>query len=374
MPLVGLRTTLSRITPKARAALGVALTTVFLAACAGATTPAPADDSDRAAPGFFPVSPASQQGELTEALYPIIFYIAVAVFILVEGLLLVIVWRFRHRATDDGLPVQTHGNNLLEVLWTAIPALIVTGLFVLTVDRLGEFERLDASPAVTVEVEGFQWQWTFRYPDEDVELTGLGSEGPVMGLPINETVRVKLIAADVIHSFYVPQFLYKKDAVPGRTNEFDVVVRQAGTYTGQCAEFCGLNHYQMAFTVQAMERPDYEAWLTDQRTAEPGASVPPDAATVMLTAVDSATFDPATLSAPAGKSIVFNFPNVDQAQPHNVAIVRGQPDGKDWIGLPIAQPGQTATYVAPPLPAGSYEFYCSVHPDTMRGTLTVGGN
>lgn len=374
MPLVGLRTTLSRTTPKALAALGVALTTVFLAACAGSTTPAPAGDPDRPAPGFFPVSPASQQGELTEALYPIIFYIAVAVFILVEGLLLVIVWRFRHRPTDDGLPVQTHGNNLLEVLWTAIPALIVTGLFVLTVDRLGEFERLDASPAVTVEVEGFQWQWTFRYPDENVELTGLGSEGPVMGLPINETVRIKLVATDVIHSFYVPQFLYKKDAVPGRTNEFDVVVRQAGTYIGQCAEFCGLSHYQMAFTVQAMERPDYEAWLADQRTAEPGASVPPDAATVTLTAVNSATFDPPTLSAPAGKSIVFNFQNADQAQPHNAAIERGLPDGKDWIGLPIAQAGQAATYVAPPLPAGSYEFYCSVHPDTMRGTLTVGGN
>lgn len=373
MPLVGLRTALSRTTPIARAALGAVLTTVVLAACAGATTPAPAGHPDRAAPGLFPIAPASQQGELIEALYPIIFYIAVAVFILVEGLLLVIVFRFRHRPTDEGLPVQTHGNNLLEMLWTAIPALIVTGMFLLTVDRLGEIEHLDASPAVTIEVTGFQWVWEFEYPGEDVTLTGVGSQGPVMGLPINETVRIKLHSTDVIHSFYVPQFLYKKDAVPGRTNEFDVVVARAGTYTGQCAEFCGLSHYQMAFTVQAMERPDYEAWLTEQRTAEPGASAPPDAATVTLTAVDFNTFDPTTLSAPANKSIVFNFSNADPVQPHNVAIVRGQPDGKDWAGLPITQPGQSATYVAPPLPAGSYEFYCSVHPTTMRGTLTVGG-
>jgi cytochrome c oxidase subunit II len=374
VPLVGLRTALSRTTPRTRAALIVAVATVLLAACAGGTTPAPEDLSDRAAPGFFPVAPASQQGELIQALYPIVFYIAVAVFILVEGLLLIIVYRFRHRPTDDGLPVQTHGHNLLEVLWTLIPALIVAGLFVLTVDRLGEIETLDASPDVTIEVTGFQWVWRFDYPGEEVSLTGVGAVGPVMGLPINETVRIKLQAADVIHSFYVPQFLYKKDAVPGRTNEFDVVVKRAGVYTGQCAEFCGLQHYQMAFTVQAMERPDFEAWLEEQRTAEPGASVPPDSATVTLTSVDLNTFDPPTISAPAGKSIVFNFVNADQAQPHNVAIVRGQPDGTDWVGMPIADPGQTATYVAPPVPAGSYEFFCSVHPTTMRGTLTVGGN
>lgn len=372
VPLVGLRTALSRTTPKARAALGAVLTTLFLAACAGDTTPAPAGQADRPAPGLFPVAPASQQGELIEGLYPIIFYIAVAVFILVEGLLLVIVFRFRQRPTDDGLPAQTHGHNLLEVLWTLIPALIVTGLFVLTVDRLGEIERLDASPAVTIEVEGFRWQWTFRYPDEGVELTGVGTEGPVMGLPVNETVRIRLQAADVIHSFYVPEFLYKKDAVPGRTNEFDVVVKRAGTYTGQCAEFCGLSHYQMAFTVQAMERPDYDAWLTEQQAVEPGASAPPGAPVIEVASISvTAGFDPAELTAPADVPWVVHLTNSDPAVPHDFSIRAANPDGSDWLGDPDAQGGQEATYVPPPLKAGEYEFYCSLHPN-MIGTLHVG--
>jgi len=379
VPLVGLRTALSRTTPrataKARAALVAALVTVFLAACAGGTTPAPAGLPDRDAPGFFPTQPVTEAGEATQRLYGLTFVIAVIVFVLVEGLLIWITLRYRQRPTDDELPTQTHGSNPLEILWTIVPAITVSALFIAALVTLNEeTEARAATPDVVVDVTAFRWQWTFKYADEGVELTGQGSEGPVMGLPINESVRIRLAATDVIHSFYVPEFLYKLDAVPGRTNEFDVVVKSAGTYTGQCAEFCGLNHYQMAFKVQAMERPDYEAWLVDQRTGAPGASVPPDATTITLTSVDSATFDPPTLSAPAGKSIVFNFVNADQAQPHNVAITRGQPDGKDWVGMPIAQAGQTATYVAPPIPAGSYEFFCSVHPDTMRGTLAVGGN
>lgn len=352
--------------------LGSAALLAIVAACASGTPLLPSDP-DRPAPGFFPVEPATAQGELIAALYPIIFYIAVAVFILVEGLLLIIVFRFRRRPTDDALPVQTHGNNLLEVLWTAIPALIVTGMFVLTVDRLNQVERMSPEPAVTIDVTAFQFQWTFKYPD-GLTLTGAGREGPVMGLPVNEPVRIRLHATNVIHSFYVPQFLYKRDAIPGRVNEFEVIVEDAGTYTGQCAELCGVGHSDMLFTVQAMDRPAYEAWLTEQSAVEPPPSLPPDSASVTLSSVDFETFEPVTLSAPADKSIVFDFRNVDPAQPHNVAITGGQPDGSDWTGLPIADPGQNATYVAPPLPSGTYQFYCSVHPTTMVGTLTVGGN
>src|SRR5690348_5791386 len=82
-----------------------------------------------------------------------------------------------------------------------------------------------------------------------------------MVLPINERVRIRLHAQDVIHSFYVPAFFYKKDAVPGRINEFDVTIEKPGTYGGQCAEFCGLSHADMYFTVRAVERAEYDAWL-----------------------------------------------------------------------------------------------------------------
>jgi cytochrome c oxidase subunit 2 len=346
----------------------VALLLAGLALAACATAP-----GQPGIPGFFPPPASSQGGDAVDRLYPIIFYIAAAVFFLVEGLLIWIVLRYRRRPTDDTLPTQTHGHNLLEVLWTAIPAIIVTVLFVMTVDTLADIERVDAQPqGVVVDVTGFRWQWTFEYRNEGLSFTGAGTQGPLMAVPVGERVRVRLHAEDVIHSFYVPSFRYKRDVLPGRTNEFEIVVDEPGTYTGQCAEFCGLSHYEMFFTVQAMSRADYDAWIVEQQQASSPQPTPSGGFTVVLNAIDVNTFDPSALSVPADTPIVFGFHNLDPAAPHNVAIVGGQPDGSDWIGLPIIPAGQSGSYTAPALAAGSYEFYCAVHPATMRGTLTVG--
>ena len=194
-----------------------------------------------------------------------------------------------------------------------------------------------------------------------------------MVLPTNETVRIRLHANDVIHSFYVPQFLYKKDVVPGRVNEFDVTVKDAGTFAGQCAEFCGLGHADMHFTVRAVSRAEFDQWVLDAQKAQPSAApAPPSgAASLTITAVNVTTFDPATLDAPANKPIAIDFHNADTTQIHNFSIEHANPDGTDWIGMPFTDPGQTATYVTPALPAGTYQFYCAVHPTTMRGTLNV---
>ncbi|HUG46916.1 MAG TPA: cytochrome c oxidase subunit II [Candidatus Limnocylindria bacterium] len=326
-------------------------------------------------PGFFPVAPATEQGERINSLYPVVFWIAVAVFVLVEGILLWIAFRYRRRrnADPDQLPAQTHGSNLLEIAWTAIPAIIVTYLFVATLDTLAFVENIEPEPqGVIIDVEGFQWQWTFRYPNEGLSFTGVGREGPAMGIPINESVRIRLHAQDVIHSFYVPQFLYKKDAVPGRVNEFDITLRQPGTYRGQCAEFCGLAHTDMYFTVLALERADYDVWVEESREQPDEETPPPDAHVIEVSTPDVNNFDPPDLTAPADTTIVFELSNTDPSSPHNIAIVGAMEDGSDWIGLPLADAGQTATYTAPALAAGEYEFFCSVHPTTMRGTLTVG--
>ena len=105
----------------------------------------------------------------------------------------------------------------------------------------------------------------------------------------------------------------------------------------------------------------------------PGASAPPGGPTIDLSAESTTGFDQATISAPPDQPITFNFTNEDPGgQPHDVAIQGANPDGTDWLGMPFANAGQSATYVSPPLPAGEYEFYCAVHPTTMRGTLNVG--
>ena len=258
-----------------------------------------------------------------------------------------------------------------------MPAITVTVLFVAALFTLNEeYNTTGVTPDLTIDVTGFQWQWRFDYEQEGLSFIGAGNQGPEMALPVNETVRIRLhgLDNDVIHSFYVPQFLYKKDVIPGRVNEFDVVVTKTGVFGGQCAEFCGIGHAEMQFTVNAMTRADFDAWVVQQQQAAPTAApVPSGAPSITLEAVSTTAFDQATLTAPPDQPIAFNFINADPGgQPHNVAIQAANPDGTDWLGMPFAEAGQTATYVSPPLPAKTYEFYCAVHPTTMRGTLTVG--
>ena len=353
----------------------VSLTTL-LVACSGAKLPTGNEPGSEPAPGITPVAPVSTSGEATLNLYVITFVIAIIVFFLVEGLLLFISFRFRRRKGDDELPKQTHGNNLLEILWTIVPALTVTALFVGVVVTLNQEEAISANPALTIDVTGFQWQWTFAYPDQGLKFTGTGRDGPVMALPVNETVHIRLHAADVIHSFYVPQFLYKKDVVPGRTNEFDVVVQQVGTFAGQCAEFCGIGHADMHFTVQAMSPPDFQTWVAQQQALEsaapsPGGSAQPGAQTVQVSSVSvTSGFNPNALTITANQPWTVQFTNADPSVPHNFSIHKANADGSDWLAPLNVDGGSNAVYNPPPLAPGDYQFFCSIHPN-MVGTLHV---
>jgi cytochrome c oxidase subunit 2 len=369
-----------RVIQAARRAVGhssvglVVLAALLLSACATRTNDRPTGDSG--VPGMLPGQVVTEQGRAAADLYLPIFLIAVAVFLLVEGLLLLIALRFRRKRGDDTLPAQTHGNNVLELIWTGIPALIVTGLFVLSTSVLLKVEAVSPEPAVTVDVTGFQWQWTFDYKAQGLSYTGAGDEGPEMVLPVDKPVLIRLQAQDVIHSFYVPQFFRKLDVVPGRINQFEVTIEQEGTYGGQCAEFCGLAHDAMYFTVRAVDQASFDQWVAEEQQQAAATPVPvpsggPAGSVIDVTSVSvTAGFDPDALTAPADTPLTIQLDNVDTAAPHNVAIRAAAADGTDWIGLPIAGPGQKATYSVPPIAAGSYTFYCSVHAN-MTGTLTV---
>jgi len=379
VPLVGLRQRVSsgRKSRVLRLFFLVAVATL-IAACSGAATGHPGYEPgygpNAPAPGFFPLDSVTQQGVPTQTLYLATFIIAVIVFVLVEGLLLLITLRFRRKPTDTELPPQIHGSSKLELLWTIIPMLTVTALFIAAIVTLNEeYDAHVANPDLTIDVTGFQWQWTFDYKDQGISLTGTGRDGPVMAVPVGQTVHIRLHATDVIHSFYVPQFLYKKDVVPGRVNEFDVLVTKAGTYGGQCAEFCGIGHADMQFTVEAMDRAAFDAWVTQQQqaTPPPQQSAPPGAATVEVTSVGVLQgFDPKSLTAPANQPFVVNLTNSDATAPHDFGIKAANPDGSDFKGDPDAQPGGSATYNLPPLAPKTYEFYCTIHPN-MTGTLNV---
>jgi cytochrome c oxidase subunit 2 len=218
-------------------------------------------------------TPVTAEGRDVATLYNVYLAIAAVVAAIVVGLTTFAIVRYRGRS--DVLPEQTRGSVRLEAFWTALPAITVAGLFVLGFVTLVRVDATEATPGAEVEVSAFRWGWSFTYPAEGVTVNGIGAPGPEIVVPVDEPVRFRLTAADVVHAFYVPQFLLKRDMYPGRENVFQVTIEEEATYRGQCAEFCGLYHSKMPFAIRAVSRADYDAWLAAQPRGEnPAASVP----------------------------------------------------------------------------------------------------
>jgi cytochrome c oxidase subunit 2 len=331
--------------------------------------------------GLYPPAAVTEQGAQIRDLYTIVFLIAVVIFFLVEGLIVWSVIRYRRKPGDDTLPAQTHGNNLAEALWTIVPSIIVVFLFVVSWQTLSAVDTAAANPETRIRAVAGQFQWQFDYLDTNgqtvlytqVQATG---DGGGMVVPAGRTVQLSLSSQDVIHAFYVPQFLFKRDVVPGRVNKFDFKVNAADagqTFRGQCAELCGTGHRIMLFEVHAMTPADFDAWLKD-RIAEASATPPPPPSggpaagpPLQLSALNVA-FEQTSLAAPAGKPFQIAFDNKDASVPHNVAI-HDAAGAEVFKGAIFPGPAQQV-YDVPALDAGTYAFACTVHP-TMTGTLTA---
>jgi cytochrome c oxidase subunit 2 len=158
------------------------------------------------------------------------------------------------------IPEQVQYRTKLELLFVAMPIVLVFVLLGLTfrVDAL--LTETTEQPELVVEVTGFQWQWQFHYPELGITISGDPEDRPVLWLPVGRTIRFKLLADDVIHSFWVPDFLQKRDMIPGVVNEIELTVDQTGRWTGRCAEYCGLNHWQMWFEVRAVPGDQFDTW------------------------------------------------------------------------------------------------------------------
>jgi cytochrome c oxidase subunit II len=219
-------------------------------------------------PSFGAPDPKSEQGESIFSLWQGFFLAALGVGALVWGLLIYSIVRYRRR--DDEVPNQSAYHVPLEVFYTAAPVVVVAVLFAFSVATEGNVTDIDPEPVAEIEVIGFQWSWQFRYPDEDITITGEPGEPPEMVIPVGRPTSLNLIAADVAHSFWVPDFLSKRDLIPGVDNEIDVTPTEEGTYTGRCAEFCGLDHWRMHYTVRVVSEQEYEDWIAEQQATQRG--------------------------------------------------------------------------------------------------------
>lgn len=197
------------------------------------------------------------------------------------GLTLWAVIVYRRRKGQTGLPVQLRYNMPIEIFYTIVPLILVVGFFAFTARDQVAIETRYEKPDVNIQVMAKQWAWDFNYVDEDVYSPGVQaqpkpdaapgtrveSELPVLVLPVDRKIEIALDSRDVIHSFWVIDFLYKKDVIPDKTNYMSVTPHRIGTYAGKCAELCGEYHSLMLFKVHVVSQADYKAYTESLRAA-----------------------------------------------------------------------------------------------------------
>jgi cytochrome c oxidase subunit II len=271
----------------------------------------PAVSMDGSLPGYTPMKPTEGVGMPTAEgidfqeqysdlgvrakwinnaiLLPII--VAISLFVLL--LLFWVIARFNRRANP--VPSKTTHNTFIEVVWTLVPVLILLGIAYPSLDLLARQFKPAPKEAVTVKVTGYQWYWGYTYPDHggfevvsnmlqdklDVkpgERFRTENDGPAqlavdnrMVVPAGVPIRLQTTAADVIHSFAVPSLWFKLDAVPGRLNEKQLIIKKPGVYFGQCSELCGARHGFMPIAVEALPPEKFAAWVAAKGGKMPGA-------------------------------------------------------------------------------------------------------
>jgi len=227
-----------------------------------------------------PQSTFAPEGDVADRqrdLFNMVLWPAIFIMVLVLGGLVYIAVRFRRRSADEPPPVQTHGNTRLEIAWTIAPAILLLIIAVPTVDAIVDLGRDPSPDALKIRVTGIQWRWQFEYLDPEYEKAD-GEPLRVFDqfhIPVDREIGVELESVDVLHSFWLPKLAGKLDVVPGRTNRMWFNATKPGTYSGQCAEFCGLSHADMRMSVVAESEEDFEAWIQDQlqggAAADPGS-------------------------------------------------------------------------------------------------------
>ena len=212
---------------------------------------------------WFPTQ-ASTEGEKIDTLWDVLIIFSVPIFVLVTVVILYAVWQYRMRPGEelkDGPPI--HGNTRLEIIWTAIPAILLVALCSISYVTLTDIEEADAS-ALNVRVVGEQFTWTFYYKDASGKEFG----SPQLYVPRDKPVLFTVQSRDVIHDFWVPAFRMKIDAVPGIATHLKVTPKTNGEYPVVCAELCGLGHAVMRQTAHVVDPPAFDDWLTKRGAGE----------------------------------------------------------------------------------------------------------
>jgi cytochrome c oxidase subunit 2 len=253
---------------------------LFLLAMGGVSLPAWADDYRWGWNMPKGVTPLSQD---IHWLHMVIFWICVAIGVLVFGVLIYSL--IRHRKSKGAVSANFHANLKVELIWTLIPLLILVGMAIPATKVLSRMDDTDLAD-ITIDVIGYQWKWEYKYMDQNIaffsnlstppgQIRGEEPKGewyllevdrPLV-VPVNKKIRFRVTSNDVIHSWWMPEFGIKRDAIPGFLYEAWARIERPGTYRGQCAELCGVYHGYMPIVVEAVSEEEFEKWVASQQKA-----------------------------------------------------------------------------------------------------------
>ncbi len=323
---------------------------------------------------IYPAVMSDKGEEITDA-FRLLVVMAVPVFTMVIAVLVVsfIFHRARGEPQEDGPPIQ--GRGPFPVAWFAVTAALT--LTVMIYPGLTSLAKVldDPAPDLVVKVDGLQWTWSLTYPDLNV--TGVRE----LVLPVDRTVRFEITSRDVLHSFWIPAFLMKIDAVPGRTTVVTLKPTETGSYQEdstlrlQCAELCGLSHSRMSVPVRVVTQAEFDSWVQENARAPQPTGTPAGPVVEFALVAYNLLFDVTEMNVPAGSTVKLTVDNQDKGVSHNWALYESEEAAKSGeapiVGTPleVGPIKQELTFEAPD--PGAYFFRCDAHPATMKGTLTV---
>lgn len=328
---------------------------------------------------IYPVA-RSDKGQEIEDAFRALVYLAVPVFTMVVSVLLYTVLRHRSTGPADGEENDGPafaGRGPVPLTWLGMTA----GLTVLVMIYPGltgipKIVNDQEDPQLLVQVDGVQWSWLVSYPQYDV------APGTELVLPVNRTVRFNITSRDVLHSFWIPAFLMKIDAVPGKTTGFSLKPTETGAFDSdpllrvQCAELCGLSHSRMTIPVSVVSDEEFRSWLDAHQkpAATPAATPSAEAQELTITSKNSA-LDTTEATVRAGRQVIVRFQNEDGGVFHNWALYESEEAAKSGAKAIAASELKAGPVVQEvvmgALEAGAYYFRCDVHPTTMYGVLVA---